>query len=281
MIKQTWNINSEEKLRILNLHESATKNLYLINEQEQITPYNVNFDDNTFESGQYNFNTNYSKIVNDKVRELVNYIKGKNLKDFKITITPGESQVTNQPPFQEKGSLANKRGEVLRDYLNKVLPSLLGFTPEIIVSTPIIGQQTYDRTKDNKDDPKYKKEQFVKASVVLNTKTTPVPTKTETEYKITSADNESIYFPTQYSNYLGAFAHFPTRESTKITDAGNLNTGIQDVTLKIIKKDTVPFQVTDVYKIPFGWWNNRTAATTNYLYPEDLEYIKKNFKRLS
>lgn len=33
MIKQNWNINSEEKLRILNLHESATKNLYLIQEQ--------------------------------------------------------------------------------------------------------------------------------------------------------------------------------------------------------------------------------------------------------
>ena len=34
MIKQTWNISSEEKYRILNLHESATKNLYLLKEQE-------------------------------------------------------------------------------------------------------------------------------------------------------------------------------------------------------------------------------------------------------
>jgi len=35
MIKQTWNISDEEKFRILNLHESATKNLYLIKEQVQ------------------------------------------------------------------------------------------------------------------------------------------------------------------------------------------------------------------------------------------------------
>jgi outer membrane protein OmpA-like peptidoglycan-associated protein len=35
MIKQTWNISNEEKFRILNLHESATKNLYLLNEQTQ------------------------------------------------------------------------------------------------------------------------------------------------------------------------------------------------------------------------------------------------------
>ena len=33
MIKQSWNISSEEKCRILNIHETATKKLYLINEQ--------------------------------------------------------------------------------------------------------------------------------------------------------------------------------------------------------------------------------------------------------
>lgn len=35
MIKQTWNISEDEKFRILNLHESATKNLYLLKEQVQ------------------------------------------------------------------------------------------------------------------------------------------------------------------------------------------------------------------------------------------------------
>ena len=42
MIKQTWNINEDEKLRILNLHESATKNLYLIKEQEILGKDNQN-----------------------------------------------------------------------------------------------------------------------------------------------------------------------------------------------------------------------------------------------
>jgi hypothetical protein len=36
MIKQTWNINAEERVRILRLHENATKNLYLISEQEPV-----------------------------------------------------------------------------------------------------------------------------------------------------------------------------------------------------------------------------------------------------
>jgi hypothetical protein len=42
MIKQTWNISSEEKYRILKLHESATKNLYLIGEQEIDAQDNAN-----------------------------------------------------------------------------------------------------------------------------------------------------------------------------------------------------------------------------------------------
>lgn len=49
MIKQTWYIPSTEKKRILSLHESATKNLYLIKEQNEepiiqnSIPKNVNF----------------------------------------------------------------------------------------------------------------------------------------------------------------------------------------------------------------------------------------------
>lgn len=281
MIKQTWNIGSEEKSRILNLHESATKNLYLI--KEQLTPnapFTIDFE-NAFTSGQYNFTPKYMNVVNDSVTKISDYIKGKNLKDFKLVITPGESQVPNPKGFEQKGSLAIKRAEVLKKYLETSLPPILNMSPQIEISAPVIGTTKWD-DKLGKDNDVYKKEQFVRVSVVVNTKsipTTPVP-PVETPYKITAKDKESIYFPTQYSSYLGAFAQYPVRQSSDIKDAGNLNTGIQDVTLKIIKKDTVPFQVTDVYLVPFSWWNNRTAAETNSLYPQDLEYIKKNFKKL-
>ena len=51
MIKQSWNISSEEKFRILNIHESATKNLYLISEQTtQKFDYFMTRDDGTNES---------------------------------------------------------------------------------------------------------------------------------------------------------------------------------------------------------------------------------------
>jgi len=34
MIKQNWNISTDEARRILMMHEGATKNLYLVNEQK-------------------------------------------------------------------------------------------------------------------------------------------------------------------------------------------------------------------------------------------------------
>jgi hypothetical protein len=46
MIKQDWNISGEEKSRILNLHESATKNLY-INEQGRVSETTGTTDKNT------------------------------------------------------------------------------------------------------------------------------------------------------------------------------------------------------------------------------------------
>ena len=280
MIKQTWNIGSEEKSRILNLHESATKNLYLI--KEQLTPnapFTIDFE-NAFTSGQYNFTPKYMNVVNDSVTKISDYIKGKNLKDFKLVITPGESQVPNPKGFEQKGSLAIKRAEVLKKYLETSLPPILNMSPQIDISAPVIGTTKWD-DKLGKDNDVYKKEQFVRVSVVVNTKSVPPPPPpVETQYKVTAKDSEEIYFKTQYSNYLGAFAQVPSRLSTNIKDAGALDTGRQDVTLKIVKKDTVPFQVTDVYLVPFSWWNNRIAAETNSLYPQDLEYIKKNFKRL-
>jgi hypothetical protein len=278
MIKQNWNIDSEEVKRILMMNEGATKNLYLIKEQLIPNgPFTIDFE-NVFTSGEYNFTPKYMNVVNNNVTKISDYIKGKNLKDFKLVITPGESQVPNPKGFEQKGSLAIKRAEVLKKYLETSLPPILNISPKIEISTPVIGTTKWNN-KLGKENNVYKKEQFVKVSVVVTTKSVPTP-PVETPYKITAKDKESVFFKTQYSSYLGAFAQYPTRQSSDIRDAGNLNTAIQDVTLKIIKKDTIPFQVTDVYLVPSSWWNSRTAAETNSLYPQDLEYIKKNFKKL-
>ena len=119
-----------------------------------------------FESGKYDLDTNYEKNINDKVTEIVNFIKGKKLKNFKLVITPGESLVPNQAPFQQSGSLATKRGEVLKGYLMVALKNALSMDPTIEVSKPIIGTTKWD-PKLGKDNEVYKKDQFVKVSVVI------------------------------------------------------------------------------------------------------------------
>ena len=154
----------------------------IVNEQSQqptVTPFTVDFG-NGFESGQYKMDPNYEQIVNDKVQQILDYIKGKNLKDFKLVITPGESQVTNQPPFQEKGSLATARATELKSYLTPIFQKSFSIPVIIEIAKPIIGQTPWDPKTGKKDDPKYKTEQFVKATIVLTTQTNPEPTPTPT-----------------------------------------------------------------------------------------------------
>ena len=136
MIIQTWDISSNEKSRILHLHETATKKLYL---KEQLESDKTVEFGNVFLSGQHTLSKEFSDDVNQRVQELVAYIKGKNLKKFSITINSGESRVTNQYPFGTPGSLAEARANSLKSYLEKVLPKLLGFNPKITITEPVIG----------------------------------------------------------------------------------------------------------------------------------------------
>ena len=131
------------------------------------TPINFTVDfGSNFESGKYDLDTNYQKNINDKVTEIVNFIKGKKLKNFKLVITPGESKVPNQAPFKEPGSLAAKRGEILKGYLTIALKNALSIDPQIEVSQPIVGKTEWD-PKLGKDNDVYKKDQFVRVSVVI------------------------------------------------------------------------------------------------------------------
>ena len=169
--------------KIIRLTESQFKRIInkVISEQAAPTQNNnggltVDFGTN-FQSGQFQLDTSKQGDINNKVLQIVDFIKDKKLKDFKVVITPGESQVINQAPFQQPGSLAAKRGEILKAYLQPILQKSLNISPIIEVSAPIIGKTPYVRGN-NKNDPKYFAEQFVKATIVLTTQPTPTPTPT-------------------------------------------------------------------------------------------------------
>lgn len=273
MIKQNWNISEEDSQRILNLHESATKNHYLLNEQ-YTESVEVDFD-NSFESGQYKLSPQFQQEINQKVLQLVEDIKKKNIKNFEIVITPGESQVTNPAGFEERGSLANARAEELKKYLNSILPKMLGFTPVIKVSTPIIGTTPYDRTKDNKNNPKYKKEQFVKAKAVAVKKN--LPDQIPVEYVRMSDVDETLYL----NNRLVGFIEQPMTKTKDVKDPGTQPLGVQNLIFIEVKPDTQPPQIISKYKIPFEWWNNRPNAGTKTISSNELNYIKTNTEKIS
>jgi len=267
MIRQTWNIDENERFRILNLHESATKNLYLINEQNQSVPFTVDFG-NTFESGQYKFNPAYQKKVTDNVQKISNYIKTNNLKDYKIVITPSESQVPNQDPFREPKSLADARGKYLKTQLETLLTPLLNSAPNIEVSPSLLGDVPWDTAK-GKDNEEYKKDQFVRVSVVLVPKKEPVSDKEP--YERESIVGEPIYM----NNYLIGFISQPFSKTTDIENPGFKNLTSQVLTFTEVKKDTYPLQIVAKYEIPWEWWNSqRENSGTKHITPNDLGKIR-------
>lgn len=272
MIKQDWKIDRDERLRILNLHESATKNLYIIKEQTE-TKKTINFGD-TFASGQSDLTPEFQSAVSAKVKEITEFIKRQKLKSVDIIIQPGESRVTNQPPYSTVGSLAMARANSIMNYLNKVLPNLLSFTPKITISEPLIGKTKYS-IGDNKDDPKYRDEQFVNVIVDVTTKNNPNPTIEP--YKREGNMGESIFM----NDYLIGFIKFPVVRTSNIKDAGIQDPTKQNLTFTEIKKDTVPTQIIAQYEIPWQWWNSgRNYATTNTISQNDLTKIR-SFKKLS
>ena len=112
----------------------------------------------SFESGKATL-ANKAELVKS-ISELKDWMKGKEISNFKLVITAGESQVTNQKGFEQKGSLAQARAKAVEDVIGK-----LGFS-KIDIQTKV-GTTPYEKGNDI-NDPKYKAEQFVTVNIVVD-----------------------------------------------------------------------------------------------------------------
>ena len=176
-----FDISSEERSRILNLHESATKRQYLTLEQVKIsggesstrTPLNTSFPKqnvgNQFKFGEYQSNVVKNSIaaLKPKIEE---FIKNSGGKQFVVNISAGESNVTNPKGFEEKGSLALARANSVKQYFQEIFPDLIKNGTLVIkspadVSQVVLGKTPYDKTKGDNKNPQliklYNQEQFV------------------------------------------------------------------------------------------------------------------------
>lgn len=132
MVKQDWKISSEEIIRILNLHESATKNLYLLKEQNTITQSatkKIPLGSQTFPSGKFELAYLNKNLLNSVIPQINEYFKQfpENQK-INVSVSSSESKVPNQSGFGV-GDLAQKRGETVTNYLKSILPKNANYLP--------------------------------------------------------------------------------------------------------------------------------------------------------
>jgi len=190
MIKQIWNIEETERLRILNLHERATKKEYLIYEQgpdyieKTKTSEKVEFPtqnlQNLFKFGEWD-----SPLLKQTIESLKpnieQFIKNSKGNNFTLNIDAGESRVTNPEGFKTPGSLALKRAQnvesIFRDVFSDLISKgILQVNGPKTVDDVKIGQTKYFKNSPKKGDenyqfyidnlPNYNREQFVKFNVV-------------------------------------------------------------------------------------------------------------------
>ena len=181
-MNKLFEISSEERNRILNLHEGATKRQYLTLEQagqqsggvsttKLSTPtsfpkQNVG---NQFKFGEYQSDVVKNSIaaLKPKIEE---FIKNSGGKQFIVNISAGESNVTNPKGFETKGSLALARANSVKQYFQEIFPNLIKNGTLVIqspadVSKVVLGKTPYDKTKGDNRNPQliklYNQEQFV------------------------------------------------------------------------------------------------------------------------
>lgn len=190
MIKQTWNINEDEKNRILNLHESATKNLYLMTE-DVTKPIKFNIT-NSFPSGKYELNN--TEEIDNAIKQINDYLKsGKGSFDT-IVISSSESKVPNKGVGLEPGDLSKLRASAVEKYIK----SKLGDSIKIKINDLGAQGPEWDESK-GADNPEYTKYQYI----TLNLSAERCNFKIEYEGVQGSKSNNYIaILPAKYKNVL-------------------------------------------------------------------------------
>lgn len=187
-----WNITEGEKKRILNLHLNATKNHYLLGEnnrdmENSMTeiPFKFNFKSGWW--SQKSMGTNKIPIsisVKESLEQVKNYIiKNKGATIDSVVISSGESAVPNRDAENNlvglnSGVLGKRRSITIQSLLNQGFKELfdnglIEQIPRITINEPILGDETDSKS------PRAFDQQFVEAKFILTVPTPPiVPEKT-------------------------------------------------------------------------------------------------------
>jgi hypothetical protein len=208
MIKQTWEISQEERNRIISLHESATKNFYLMSEQNtnQTEKDSISLTKRVeFPSGLHSSSAVNLETLID-LSAIEEFLKKYKDKKIVIKLKSSESQVPNNDnevtPKKRlnPGDLSKMRYETIQTFMTNWLNGLISKgiipqMPEFINTQPQIDTTTpWDPTGLTPSqisalakDPKYTKHQFVEIEVDAEGQKEPKKTLTPEFQKITTS----------------------------------------------------------------------------------------------
>jgi hypothetical protein len=110
----------------------------------------------TFKSGATSLQN--SQAIKEKLAGLKKWAESHKGTNYKITIVAGESNVTNPTGYEQEGSLAKARAEMIKQLVGQVV------TGPIDIKV-VKGTEKYVKGKDKADDPKYTKEQFIRIDI--------------------------------------------------------------------------------------------------------------------
>jgi len=245
---------------------------YVSKETKSDTALSVNFG-SEFESGTYRFSKDKAKETEDKLNQITNFIKTFNGNNIIVEIEGSESQVPNidreTGKRLPKGGLSKMRVAEVQDLINRHLDSLIGkgiFKGQYDTTTKI-GSTTYI-LGENPRQSKFTKEQYVKVTVRVSGKSE----NKKDEFAAYAKIGERIFRESNRHALGDIFVK--SRETKNIKDAGNVDTGHENVLLKTLDKSGK--YDGHRYLIPSDWWNKN--HNYNVLSEDLIRYIKTNFE---
>lgn len=248
---------------------------------QQVTSDVLNIDfGSLFPSGRYIIRGDNEKQLQDKLEQIGKYVARNPNANYKVEIISSESQVPNYDaektgkPKLDVGELAQKRADAAKFAIEKYFAAIKnqgGFEGKVdVIVTPVrIGKEKFTQGVDNKDDAKYTKDQFVKLKVSAETQTKTVKYDPYAAY---AHEGEIMY----KDGKAYAMVFYPSRATKDVTKGGGLNTGYQDVLLRVVdlkglerKGEALtgdinqPGAYTQDYKIPWEKWNTVVGTSHN------------------
>jgi hypothetical protein len=241
-----------------------------------------------FKSGRYVFHDEDKKPIQQELYKFGQELIKNPTADVMIQIISSESQVPNydnELNAKEKikldtGVLAKYRAKsaqvIFEDFL-KDLKNKGIFKGKVTFAEPEIkiGNVAWDpNIEGGKDNPRYTKDQYVKAKIKF------LPSHS---YEAYSDRGEAVY---DANKHAYAMIFYPTRQTMDIKKAGTIVSAYENVLLKKLKRENElgkgfrgtknENSYTDTFVIPWQWWNENVSNNT--LTPENIKYIEANFK---